>query len=89
MSAASAGPLLQGPLYQILSLGLSASAVKNYVQSRGADMDELDNTLHKRLNASLSTFSMAQLALLVRLPGLRIFFYLLLLVNYINFRHDA
>lgn len=31
----------------------------------GADLDELDSTLHKRLNASLSTFSIAQLSLLV------------------------
>lgn len=35
---------------------------------RGADEDELDSTLHKRLNASLSTFSVAQLTLLVSGP---------------------
>lgn len=66
MSPASSGPLLLAPLYQILSLGLSAAAVTNYVQSGGARTDTLDSTLHKRLNASLSTFSVAQLALLVR-----------------------
>jgi hypothetical protein len=64
-SPASAGPLLLGPLYQILSLGLSAAAVTNYVQSGGARTDTLDSDVHKRLNASLSTFSIAQLALLV------------------------
>jgi hypothetical protein len=31
----------------------------------GAQLDELDSTLHKRLNAGLSTFSIAQLSLLV------------------------
>lgn len=31
----------------------------------GAFLDELDTTLHKHLNASLSTFSIAQLSLLV------------------------
>jgi hypothetical protein len=65
MSADSAGPALLGPLFQILSLGLSAAAVTNYVQSGGAQVDQLDATLHKRLNASLSTFSIAQLSLLV------------------------
>jgi hypothetical protein len=35
----------------------------------GADLDELDSTLHKRLNASLSTFSIAQLSLLVSVCG--------------------
>lgn len=35
----------------------------------GADLDELDSTLHKRLNASLSTFSIAQLSLLVSVRG--------------------
>jgi hypothetical protein len=52
-------------MYQILSLGLSAAAVTNYVQSGGARTDTLDSTVHKRLNASLSTFSVAQLSLLV------------------------
>ena len=64
-STYSAGPLLLGALYPLLSLGLSASAVANYVQSGGARIDDLDSTLHKRLNAGLSTFSVAQLALLV------------------------
>lgn len=57
--------MLLAPLYQILSLGLSAAAVTNYVQSGGAQTDTLDSDVHKRLNASLSTFSIAQLALLV------------------------
>jgi len=35
----------------------------------GASIDQLDSTFHKRLNASLSTFSVAQLALLVREKG--------------------
>jgi hypothetical protein len=39
--------------------------VANYVQSGGARLDDLDSTLHKRLNAALSTFSVAQVALLV------------------------
>jgi hypothetical protein len=75
LSADSAGPALLGPLFQILSLGLSAAAVTNYVQSGGAQVDQLDATLHKRLNASLSTFSIAQLSLLVRLTddGLQCF----------------
>eukprot|EP00878_Enallax_costatus_P002514 GHUV01002695.1.p1 GENE.GHUV01002695.1~~GHUV01002695.1.p1 ORF type:complete len:416 (+),score=125.33 GHUV01002695.1:151-1398(+) len=52
------------PLMRILSLGYSAAAVTNYVQSNGAVEQDLDSTLHKRLNASLSTFSVAQLGLL-------------------------
>ncbi|WIA31070.1 hypothetical protein OEZ86_001098 [Tetradesmus obliquus] len=52
------------PLMQILSLGWSAAAVTNFVQGDGAIKDDLASTLHKRLNASLSTFSIAQLGLL-------------------------
>lgn len=52
------------PLLRILSLGYSAAAVTNYVQSNGAVEQDLDSTLHKRLNAALSTFSVAQLTLL-------------------------
>eukprot|EP00775_Hariotina_reticulata_P007828 gene7828-8025_t len=65
------GAGLIAPIVQILSLGLSAAAVTNYVQSvsittvsGGAASDQLDDTLHKRLNAALSTFSIAQLGLL-------------------------
>ncbi|KAF6255213.1 hypothetical protein COO60DRAFT_1641700 [Scenedesmus sp. NREL 46B-D3] len=64
LAAGGASSSLILPLMQILSLGWSAAAVTNFVQGDGTIKDDLDSTLHKRLNASLSTFSIAQLSLL-------------------------
>ncbi|KAF6255214.1 hypothetical protein COO60DRAFT_1662542 [Scenedesmus sp. NREL 46B-D3] len=62
--AGGAGSALIEPLMRILSLGWSSAAVTNYVQGAGAIEGDLDSLLHKRLNAGLSTFCIAQALLL-------------------------
>ncbi|WIA31071.1 hypothetical protein OEZ86_001099 [Tetradesmus obliquus] len=64
LAAGGAGSALIEPLMRILSLGWSSAAVTNYVQGAGAIEDDLDSLLHKRLNAGLSTFCIAQALLL-------------------------
>lgn len=64
LAAGGASSALLEPLLRILSLGWSSAAVTNIVQAVGSKEDDLDNLLHKRLNAGLSTFCIAQAILL-------------------------
>ncbi|KAK9819907.1 hypothetical protein WJX72_003826 [[Myrmecia] bisecta] len=60
---ADSQPAVQEPLFRILALGLLAAATVNWVEKGAAENGDLDETIHRRANGSLSFLAPANLSL--------------------------